>query len=343
MSNFSPKVKRVGKGTEEELKLAVALAKEKRFDEALWGFKTILQSEPTSKAAHLGAGNMLFKQERYDEALIHFQEVMRLDPLMPKAPLVAGKIYLKQGNLEKAFEVFQDAINLAPTSPQAYIGIGQVLVKQEKYDEAIEQLHKAVRLDPQLITVRLLVAQLHQKQKNLAKAISELKSALNIDPTKWFIYQAMGRIYLQQKEFSSAREAFQEALKFNPQVPYPAQLGLVEALIGENQLDEAIEILRPLPRLKSLEPNKHKLWGDIYQRQGLLKEATQEYRAAAMLGAEQGDTLGELAELDVLFEQNNDRWQEVLEPFRAAATQRVSEVQSSRRANDRRERRSRAR
>jgi tetratricopeptide (TPR) repeat protein len=331
MSNFSPKVKRVGKGTEEELKLAVALAKEKRFDEALWGFKTILQSEPTSKAAHLGAGNMLFKQERYDEALIHFQEVMRLDPLMPKAPLAAGKIYLKQGNLEKALEVFQDAINLAPTFPQAYIGIAQVLIKQEKYDEAIEQLHKAVRLDPQLITVRLLVAQIYQKQRNLAKAISELK---------WPIYQSIGRIYLQQKEFSSAREAFQEALKFNPQVPYPAQLGLVEALIGENQLDEAIEILRPLPRLKSLEPNKHKLWGDIYQRQGLLKEATQEYRAAALLGAEQGDTLSELAELDVLFEQNNDRWQEVLEPFRAAATQRISEVQSRRRANARRERRS---
>lgn len=331
MSNFSPKVKRVGKSTDEEVKLAFALAKEKRYEEALWSFKAILQSDPTAKKAHLGAGNMLIRQERYDEALVHFQELMRLDPLMPKAPLAAGKIYLRQGNLEKALELFQDALNISPTSTQAYTGVGQVLVRQGKYDEAIEQLRKALRIDPQLMRVRLLLAQVYRKQGNLAKTISELKSALNIDPTKWRIYQTMGRIYLEQKEYTAAREAFQQALKLNAQSPHPARLGLVEALIAENHLDEATDILKQMPQLKALEAKKHKLWGDIYQRQGLLKEATHEYRAATLLAAEEGDTLDELAELDALLEEE-DKWQEALEPYRAAANRQLSEARTGKRA-----------
>jgi tetratricopeptide (TPR) repeat protein len=333
MSNFTPQVKRVDTSLAEELMLAFAMAKEKRFDEALWSFKTILQSNPTAKLAHLGAGNMLFRQKRYDEALIHYQEVMRLDPLMPRAPLAAGRIYLRQGNWEKAIELFQDALNIDPTSSAAYMGLGQVLRRQKKYDEAIDHFRKALGLDPQLIPARVLVAQIYENQGNLAKTVSELKSALKLDPTRWRIYQYLGHVYLQQKEYSAAREAFQEALKFEPKFPHNARLGLVEALIAENHLEEATEILRQVPQYKPLDPKKHQLWGDIYQRQGLLKEATQEYRAATLLAVEKGDTMEELADLEAILEQDEDKWQEVLAPYKAAADKRVAEAQQRQRQN----------
>ncbi len=92
-------------------------------------------------------------------------------------------------------------------------------------------------------------------------------------------------------------------------------------------------MLRQVPQYKLLDPKKHQLWGDIYQRQGLLKEATQEYRAATLLAAEKGDTLEELTDVEAILEQDEDRWQEVLEPYKAAANRRVSEAQNRRRAN----------
>jgi tetratricopeptide (TPR) repeat protein len=333
MSNFTPQVKRVDKNLAEELMLAFAMAKEKRFDEALWSFKTILQSNPTAKLAHLGAGNMLFRQKRYDEALIHYQEVMRLDPLMVRAPLAAGRIYIRQGNWEKATELFQDALNIDPTSSEAHMGLGRALMSQKKDNEAIQQFRNALRLDPQLIPARLLVAQIYENQGNLANTVSELRSALKIDPTRWRIHQYLGRIYLQQSEYGAARDAFQEALKFEPEFPHAARLGLIEALIAENHLEEATENLQQVPQYKPLDAKKHQLWGDIYQRQGLLKEATQEYRAATLLAAEKGDTLEELVDLDAILEQDEDRWQEVLEPYKAAANRRVSEAQNRRRTN----------
>lgn len=345
MSSFSPQVTRVGKRTNEEIKhdikLAYGMIKEKRFDEALKSFKTILQDDPAVKIAHLAAGSLLMRKEQYDEAMAHFEEVMRLDPLMPRVHLSIGRIYLMQGNLEKALEACQDALNIDPNSTNAYLSIAQVLVRLEKYDEAIPQLRKALRLDPQLIAARLLLGQVFQKQGNLATALSELKSALNIDPTAWRTYQALGHLYLAQQEYSAAREAFEKGLSLNPELPAPAQLGLVEAIIAQNNLPKATEMLRQVPQVKSIEPKKHKLWGDIYQRQGLLKEATQEYRAAVLLSAEQGETLDDFAAMDALVEQNEDTWQEVVERLRAVANRRVSELQDSQRTGFRERRRGR--
>lgn len=334
MANFTPQVKRVsGKSDKEQLKFAFGLAKEQRFDEALSEFETILQNNPNAKLAHLGAGNMLFRQERYDEALRHFQTAARLDSLLPQAQVGAGQVHLKRGDLEQALDKFQTAINIDPNYTEAYQGIGQVLARQEKYEEALQQWRKAQRLNPQLISVRLLMAQAYNKQGKLAEALSELKSAQNIDPTRWRTYQGLGRIYLQQKEYIAAIEAFQTAQKFNPDIPPIARLAMVRALIEVKQLEEAAEILRQMPRIKRIEPRKHQLWGDIYQRQGLLKEAAEEYRAAALLAAEEGDTLDDLANWDALLEQDEDKWQEVVAPYKAAADKRVAEAQQRQRQN----------
>jgi tetratricopeptide (TPR) repeat protein len=327
MANFTPQVKRVGKSDQEQLKLAFGLAKERRFDEALVEFETILQNNSASKLAQLGAGNMLFRLGRYDEALKRFQITMRLDPLMAQPQVGAGRVYLRQGNLEQALEKFQTATNIDPNFTDAYQGMGQVFARQEKYDEAIQQWRKAQRLDPQLISVRLLISQVYQRQGKLAEALLELKSVLNIDSTRWRAYVFLGRIYLLSKDYKAAVEAFQIALQLNPEIRPGAQMGFVKALIEENQLEEAAEILRKIPQDKRLVPRKHQLWGDLYQRRGLLKEAAEEYRAAALLAAEGGETPEDLANLDVLLEQDEEKWEEVLTPYKAAADKQVSEAQ----------------
>lgn len=332
MTNFTPQVKRVGKNDKEQLKLAFGLAKEQRFDEALSEFETIIQNNPNAKLAHLGAGNMLFRQKRYDEALRHFQIATRLDPLMPQAQVGAGQAHLRRGDLEQALEKFQTALNVDPNYTEAYQGIGQVLAKQEKHEEAIEQWRKAQRLNPQLVSVRLLMAQAYQKQGKLPEALSELKSALNIEPTRWRTHQNLGRIYLQQKEYVAAIEAFQTAHKLNPAISPVAKLGLIKALIEVQQLEEATQLLKQIPRIKKIEARKHQFWGDIYQRQGLLKEAAEEYRAATLLAAEEGAQLEDFADLDaILQEDDEDKLQEVIEPYKAAAEKVISEAQERQR------------
>jgi tetratricopeptide (TPR) repeat protein len=333
MTNFTPQVKRVVKNEQEQIKFAFSLAKERRFDEALAEFETILQNNPASKLAQLGAGNMLFRLKRDDEALRHYYTVMQLDALMPQAQVGAARVFLRQGEFEQALEKYQTAINIDPYFTEAYQGMGRVLFRQEKYEEAIQQWRQAQRLDPQLIAVRWLMARAYQKQGKLAESLSELKSAVNIDPTRWRIYQALGRVYLQLQEYNAAKQAFQKVLELKPDLAPVAKFGLAKALIEEDQLEEATEILRQMPQSKPIQARKHQLWGDLYRRQGLLKEATDEYRAAALLAAEEGDTLEDLASWELLITEDEDGWQDdeergqqIISSYKAAADKRVTEA-----------------
>lgn len=337
MTNFTPQVKRVVKNEQEQIKFAFSLAKERRFDEALAEFETILQNNPASKLAQLGAGNMLFRLKRDDEALRRYYTVMQLDALMPQAQVGAARVFLRKGEFEQALEKYQTAINIDPYFTEAYQGMGRVLARQEKYDEAIQQWRQAQRLNPQLIAVRRLMARAYQKQGKLAEALSELKSAVNIDPTRWRIYQALGRVYLQLQEFNAAKQAFQKVLELKPDLAPVAKFGLAKALIEEDQLEEATEILRQMPQSKPIQSRKHQLWGDLYRRQGLLKEATDEYRAAALLAAEEGDNLEDLANWEILITEDEDGWlddeergQEIISSYKAAADKRVVEARQRR-------------
>jgi tetratricopeptide (TPR) repeat protein len=337
MTNFTPQVKRVVKNEQEQIKFAFSLAKERRFDEALAEFETILKNNSASKLAQLGAANMLFRLKRDEEALKRYYTVMQLDSLMPQAQVGAARVHLRRGEFEQAQEKYQTAINIDPYFTEAYQGLGRVLARQEKYDQAIQQWRQAQRLDPQLIGVRRLMARAYQKQGKLAEALSELRSAVNINSNRWRIYQALGSVYLQLQEYKAAKEAFEKVLELKPDLAPIAKFGLAKALIEEDQLEEATEILRQMPQNKAIQARKHQLWGDLYSRQGLLKEATDEYRAAALLAAKEGDTLADLANWELLIAEDEDGWQddeekgqEIISSYKAAAVKRVAEARQSR-------------
>ncbi len=325
MTNFTPRIKRLNTGGQDQLKLGIALAKEGRLDEALSQFKAILKDDPTSMRANIGAGNIEFKHKRYDEALTYYQTAIRIDPLRPQPLLKAGKAYLRQGNLDKALEQFQSVITLDPKAIQAYAGSGQVLARQGKYEDAVQAFRKALRLDPRMVMIRLRLAQTYVSQEKFPDAISELKTAINIEPNKSITQAELGLIYLRHKEYGAAREALQRAIDLNPQVSAGIKLSLAEALIQENELEQAATILKDLSESKQKAPRLHKLWGDLYHRQGLHKEATEEYRAATLL-ASKGDTESEMSDsLDALEEQDDENWQELAESYRSAADSLVSE------------------
>ena len=324
MSSFTPHIKRVTKQTgKSSMKIAFELIKENRYDEAVSAFEAIIEKEPDSKQAHLAIGNIYLKQKDYDKALTHFQMARKLDPMLVQSSLGVGNVYYEQKQLELAIRAFQDAINIDFKNPAGYLGMGRSLLKQKKYAQAKEQVEKALILNPQLIQGRLIVAQIYQQQGNLEEAITEIKSALKINPTVWIAYQSLGNIYLRQKKYNLSRKNFEEAQQLNPQLPVVAKMGYIEALIEDNALNEAREILKKMPNKEPIEARKQKLLGDVYSRQGLLKEATESYRAANILAAEEGEISSELSDLDLLLDEDETKLEEVLEAYKKKANQRI--------------------
>lgn len=312
----------------DRLKIGLSLAKEKRLDEALDEFKAVLGNNSSSIPAHMGAGTVYLRQKRYDEAMNHFQSAVKLDPLMSKAALKVGRIYFIKGELDKAAEEFQNALNLDPKSTQAYIAMGQVFMKQKDYEAAIKQISKALRLNPQLAKARLLVAQIYKAQGKIPEAIATLNSVLTIDPKLFLPYLLIGRLHLIQKEYGLAKEAFQKII--NNELPTPGAnlaklLGFAEALTGVNELEEAVQILRNLPEVDAIAAKKHQLFGDVYYKQGLFRQATEEYQAAKLLASQEENAIDETDDFDILLEQDDTQWEDLASTYRALGKSLLSD------------------
>jgi tetratricopeptide (TPR) repeat protein len=337
MPKFIPSIKRLSTEQKqvtpqvtdkERLQIGLALAKEKQLDEALVEFEAVLQNNPSSLPAHMGVGTIYYRQKRYDEAMSYFQRALQLDPLMSKAALKVGRIYLIRNELDKALEEFQNVLNLDPKSTQAYAGIGQIFMKQKQYDAALQQFAKALRLNPQMVKARLLVAQIYKAQGKFPEAIASLKTALSINPELFLPYVLLGRLHLIQQEYVAAKEAFQTII--DKDMPRPAGnlakfLGLAEALIGVNELEEAANILRNLPEADAVTAKKHKLFGDIYYAQGLFKQATEEYQAAQLLASQEENALDEFDNIDILLEQDDAQWEELAGSYKSSGKALISD------------------
>ena len=143
----------------------------------------------------------------------------------------------------------------------------------------------------------------------------------------------MGRLYLEQKDYKTAKEVFEKAIALNPEIPPSGRLGLIEALIQANELEEATDMLSQVPRNKQLAAKTHQLWGDIYQRQGLSKEAAEEYRAASLAASQEGDAPDELAELDAILEQDDTSSANLVNSYRTLALEQMTAARARRSQN----------
>ncbi|WP_218079340.1 tetratricopeptide repeat protein [Anthocerotibacter panamensis] len=322
-AKFTPKVKKLGKDEMGRIQMGAALAREGRLDEAQAEFEAVLLNNPGSFRAHTAMGTILLKKKNYDGALAHFEEAMRLDPMKPQATLKAAKLYAKQGNLTKAQEYFQSTLTLDPKSVSAYVGSGQVLLQQEEYEEAILQFKKALRLEPGLASAHQRLAQAYAKLGKTAEAAAELKTSMSSNESKNpNTYARLGRMYLDQKQYIEASEAFAAAIKMNPEVKANVRLGLIEALINADKFEEAEAELKALPQTSRVAPAQHKLMGDLYTRQGLFKEATEQYQAATLLTKEGEDIFGDVEDLEGLDADEN--WEELADTYRATASTAMS-------------------
>ncbi len=241
-----------------------------------------------------------------------------------------GMSRLRQGDGATALQHFQSAVKANPKLPKAYMGVGQSYMQMgpDHQQDAVQNLRKALQLNPQLASARLLLSRLFTKQDKTEEALSEIRSLLTFQPDSVAGHMTAGQIYVTKKQYDLARRSFETALNLNPSLPRTSLLGYVEALTAENRLSEARDILKDVPMSNSIAPKLHKLWGDLYYRQGLTQQAAEEYRAAALLASEDG---GATAEDDPFMDDQEENWESMIESYREAAAANVAAMGGRRR------------
>jgi tetratricopeptide (TPR) repeat protein len=133
----------------------IALANEKKFDEAIVAFRTATELNPAFAEAYINLGLLLFQQTKDEEAEKALIKALELKPDEPKIKATLGSIYFEKG---------------------------RILLEADKIEEALGQLTTSFSYDPDYSYTSYLLGYAHSKKGNKEEAIKYFESFLLKEP-----------------------------------------------------------------------------------------------------------------------------------------------------------------
>jgi len=134
---------------ESEYRKALGLLNQGRPQEALAGFGTVLQADPTHVNARVAAANLLAEQQRPADALALLEEGLGLLPGQPQLAMRLARLQIERGDLRGAADTLQAARGGGSGSAEYHALHGAVLQRLTFHKEAVAEYQAALRLAPQ--------------------------------------------------------------------------------------------------------------------------------------------------------------------------------------------------
>lgn len=184
--------------------------RERRYDDAVRGFRAALAAGPAKASVHKDLAYTLLKIGENDAARDEFHEAMRLDPADPAPALEYAFLCYESKRQAEARHVF-DRIRkefegpARATAEQAYENIDRPL------REGIARWRKAVELAPGNDSAHEELARLAESRDELALAAEHFEAAMKLRPDRPSLALDLGRVLLAQGEMERAQAVLSTA------------------------------------------------------------------------------------------------------------------------------------
>lgn len=152
------------KMVEAQVKLADALYRAQRFDEALDRLDVLVNLDPVhAPKAWFNMGVIRLQRGDPSGARTAFERAASLDPDLVQAHIQLGTLQLKGGQLDSAAQHFRNAIIADPQDPSAYGSLGMVYLQAGQPEVARRLFEKVLALDPDNQNARQLLQRLQEQ------------------------------------------------------------------------------------------------------------------------------------------------------------------------------------
>jgi tetratricopeptide (TPR) repeat protein len=141
-------------------------------DDAIAGYRKVLELEPGLYEAELNLGIVLLRQKRAPEAVPVLEDAAGKRPKLLRPQLYLADALLETGDLPKAEQAYQAAAGIDPKSAPADLGLGRALARQNKLADAEPHYRNAAALDAANKGALLELAEMYEKTGQPGQAIS---------------------------------------------------------------------------------------------------------------------------------------------------------------------------
>ncbi len=265
---------------------AIASGRPEFMRHAVEEYKTALNADPASPQLNDELADLYFRTGQVREAEATARGLLKTSPNDIDAHRLLGRLYLRQlseaqnavsssspsGNtLDQAIGEFQRIVTLDPKSVEDRMVLGQLYTVKHQNEKAEEQFKAAQNLDPDSEEVVLNLSRLYAENGDLAHAAKVIEAVAVSERTPKMEF-ALGAVYDQLKRTKDAIDAYKRAADLDPEDAHNLA-ALAQALLNDNQLDEALKQYRQLADADPEDASTIVHISEILRRQGKYEEA----------------------------------------------------------------------
>lgn len=260
---------------------------------AIEEFKYALNDDPGSAELSNGLADLYFRSGRMQDAEATVQGLLKTAPDDVEANKMLGRIYLRelgeQDNgtsaandvVQKAIAQFEKLVTLEPKSIEDRMILGQLYTVNHQDDKAEAEFKSAQSIEPDSEDVVLNLARVYAENGNVQQAVKVLEAVPQDSRTPKMEF-ALGGAYQQLKDPKDAIAAYQRAADMDPD-DLRAVDALAQALLANNQLDEALKEFKTLAADDPEQPEPLIRISEVQRKQGKYQDALATIKKARAL------------------------------------------------------------
>jgi DNA-binding winged helix-turn-helix (wHTH) protein/Flp pilus assembly protein TadD len=173
----------IEKTPEKERLLIQALGAltEGKQDEAIAGYKKVLESYPEEKEALWGVADRLFHKDELETAIIYMEKVLAVDPKFQQALQHIVWAYRELEQYDKMLESAKRYVTSVPPSEEAYLQLGSAYCYQADFAHALETYRRAGELFPASSESIARIGDVYVYREDYQQAESQFKKLIQDD------------------------------------------------------------------------------------------------------------------------------------------------------------------
>ena len=133
----------------EKIDKAMALFKERKYEEAIDAFSLVLENEPDNADIYNNMGVAYSCLGNFDQAERFYTKALELDPELAQAYINLSDLYYKAGDLPSALGTLQRGTYELPENLAIAHLLARVYIEDQRWEDAIIELERVLDGEPE--------------------------------------------------------------------------------------------------------------------------------------------------------------------------------------------------
>lgn len=305
----------------------------REYDRARAQYEAGAKSQPKDKVAYQERLVELMATIGQNQEASHMLDsILAENPKDPNAIAMRAALMLQTGNAQQIKQAANDLQSLVTKTPDNHLlrfNLARALLAQGDIEQGRLQLEAAIKIRPDFIAARELLSKIYLSKNDAARALKEADEILSMNgndleahlvrssaligigerdkareelatinriaPENPDARYQMGYMAWQSKDYKQAEQVFSDLHKNNPK-DIRGLVGVVETLVGQNKMPEAIQIMQKASQEAPERRDMRLALANLYVRDLRYDDAIKIYSDLLQADPKSSDLLFRLAE-----------------------------------------------